>query len=66
MTSYAFGAFIDVESSGNNLESHTIPIAPQKAVPKTYHSVPLPQAPDALELDTLEWGRQLSQYSFLN
>jgi len=66
MTSYAFGAFVEVESSGNNSESHAIPIAPQKAVPKTYHSIPLPQAPDALELDTLEWGGKLSQYIFLN
>jgi hypothetical protein len=35
-------------------------MAPQKAVAKNYHSVPLPQAPDALELDQIEWGTRLN------
>ncbi len=34
MTSYAFGAFIDVESSENAPER--LPVAPQKALPRTY------------------------------
>ena len=53
MGSHTFGAFIDVESSPASPQS---PRPPQKAVAKTYHSVPLPSAPEALELNDLEWG----------
>lgn len=60
MTSHAFGAFIDVESSPSNPEAHTIPIAPQKVFERTYHSVPLPQGSDAIELDNLPWGTMLN------
>ena len=57
MTSHAFGAFIDVEpSSSSHPESHTIPIAPQKALERTYHSVPVPQEPNPIELDNLQWS----------
>ena len=62
MTSHAFGAFIDVESSpmSSYPETHAIPIAPQKAFERTYHSVPLPQGPDTIELDSLQWGTKLN------
>ena len=55
MTSHTFGAFIDIESSSDNREAHSIPIVPQKAVPRSYHSVP-----DPIELDNLEWGKKLN------
>jgi hypothetical protein len=55
MNSHAFGAFIDVESSSSNQESHAIPIAPQKAFPRSYHSVP-----DPIELENLQWGAKLT------
>jgi hypothetical protein len=55
MTSHTFGAFIDIEPSSDNREEHTIPIVPQKAVPRSYHSVP-----DPIELDNLEWGKKLN------
>jgi hypothetical protein len=62
MTSHAFDAFIDIESSpkSTHQDAHTIPIAPQKAFERTYHSVPLPQGPSAIELDSLQWGAQLN------
>jgi hypothetical protein len=58
MTSHAFSAFIEVESSpsSSHPEAHAIPIAPQKAFERTYHSVPLPQGPNAIELENLQWG----------
>ena len=58
MTSHSFGAFIDVESSptSSRLEAHAIPIAPQKVFERSYHSVPLPQGPDAIDLDSIQWG----------
>ena len=34
MTSYAFGALVDLESSENTSES--LPVAPEKALPRTY------------------------------
>ncbi len=36
-----------------------IPIAPRKALPRTYHSVPQ-GPPDAVELDHLQWGARLT------
>ena len=62
MTSHAFGAFIDVESSPttSHPEDHAIPIAPQKAHERTYHSVPIPGEPDAIGLDYLQWGSKLN------
>jgi hypothetical protein len=59
-----FGVFIELEASSSKPSSskpsrpelHRVPTAPEKAVSRTYHSVPFPQAPDALELDSLEWG----------
>lgn len=61
MTSHAFGAYINVESSPSttNAPEHTIPIAPQRAKTKTYHSVPLipgPLSPDSIELESFNWG----------
>ena len=59
MTSHAFGAFIEVESSpGSSGKEQDIPIAPQKALPRVYHSMPL--APDAIELDSIPWGTRLN------
>src|SRR6266536_2817440 len=55
MTTHTFGVFIDVESSSSNHETHTIPIAPQKAFPRSYHSVP-----DPIELENLQWGAKLN------
>ncbi|CZR63352.1 related to tetracycline resistance proteins [Phialocephala subalpina] len=56
MSSYAFGAFIGFESKSSvSEETHEIPIAPQKALPRVYHSVPEP-----LELDNLQWGAKLN------
>lgn len=64
MTSHSFGAFIDVESSSpptsSHPEAHSIPIAPQKVFERTYHSVPLPQGPNAIELDSIQWGSKLN------
>ena len=62
MASHAFGAFIDVESSSSSThqDAHTIPIVPQKVFERTYHSVPLPQGPNAIELDSLQWGAKLN------
>ncbi|TVY84286.1 Bypass of stop codon protein [Lachnellula suecica] len=60
MTSHAFGAFIDVESSSNSGEAHATPIAPQKAVQKNYHSVPQGNGPNPIELETLQWGKKLN------
>jgi len=57
MTSHAFSAFIDIEPSSNNNHEHIVPVpvAPQKAFPRTYHSVP-----DSLELENLQWGKKLN------
>jgi hypothetical protein len=62
MTSHALSAFIEVESSATSSDpkAHPIPIAPQKAFERTYHSVPLPQGPNAIELDNLQWGSRLN------
>lgn len=54
MTSHTFGAFIDVESSTHG-EIHAVPSAPAKAFPRVYHS-----APDAIELDSVQWGAKLN------
>jgi hypothetical protein len=51
MTSYSFGAFIDVESSPGHGEPHHAPSAPAKALPRVYHSIP-----DPIELDSIQWG----------
>ena len=65
MSSHVFGAYIDVESSSTHSKGkavdHTIPTAPQKAVAKNYHAVPLspgPLSPDAIELESFQWGTQ--------
>jgi hypothetical protein len=36
-----------------------VPTAPEKAVPRTYHSVPH-SPPDNIELDNLQWGARLT------
>ncbi|RDW69609.1 hypothetical protein BP6252_08629 [Coleophoma cylindrospora] len=56
MSSHAFGAFISMEGS-TAAGSHELPEAPQKAVPRTYHSVP--HTPD-IELDNIQWGTKLN------
>jgi hypothetical protein len=62
MASSAFALYLDVESSSMNGESSQLPLiptAPEKALPRTYHSVP--QAPpDTIELDNLQWGARLT------
>jgi hypothetical protein len=62
MASSPFVLYLDVESSSMNGESSQLPLiptAPEKALPRTYHSVP--QAPpDAIELDNLQWGAKLT------
>jgi len=58
-----FGALIEIESTSSKPvrpELNRVPTAPEKALPKNYHSVALPQAPDAIELDSLEWGTKLN------
>jgi len=58
-----FGAFIEIEPSSSRPirpELHRVLTTPEKAVAKTYHSVPLPQSPDIRELDSLEWGAKLN------
>jgi hypothetical protein len=55
MASHNFSAFIDFESSSDNHEAHSTPIVPQRAVPRSYHSIP-----DPIELDNLEWGKKLT------
>ena len=60
MTSHAFGAFIEVDSSPNNGKAaeHPIPVAPQKALPRVYHS--MPHTPNEIELDNIQWGSRLN------
>jgi hypothetical protein len=60
MTSHSFGAFIEVESSTGNGKGveHAIPIAPQKALPRVYHS--MPHTPNDTELDNIQWGKRLN------
>lgn len=53
-----FGAFIEVESAENDTRLPAIPTAPQKAVTHTYHSVP--QLPNDLDLDSIQWGARLN------
>jgi len=53
MTSYSFGAFIDVEPSSSRDEAHTVPSAPAKALPRVYHSIP-----DLIELDNMQWSKK--------
>jgi hypothetical protein len=54
--------YLGVESSSLNEEFSQLPLipaAPEKALPRTYHSVP--QAPpDNIELDNLQWGARLT------
>lgn len=60
MSSHALGAFINVESSSSSSgDAHAVPIAPQKAVSRVYHSVPQEHVPAPLELDNLQWGKKL-------
>jgi len=53
MSSLGFGALLEVESLPTNPQS---PRPPQKAVAKTYHSVPLPLTSEAVELNDLNLG----------
>jgi hypothetical protein len=54
----SFGAFIEVESSISNgkREEHAAPVAPQKALPRIYHSVP--QSPNDVELENIQKGKR--------
>jgi len=62
MASSSFALYLDVESSSVNEEFSQLPLipaAPEKALSRTYHSVP--QAPpDNIELDNLQWGARLT------
>jgi hypothetical protein len=64
MNSHSIGICIDVESSSSTdrAEEYAIPTAPQRAVPRTYHSVPHKSGngPDVIELDNLQWGETLN------
>lgn len=55
MSSNSFGAFIDFESTSKNGAGPSIPSAPQKAVPRVYHSVP--HTPE-IELESIQWGKR--------
>lgn len=55
MSSHAFSAFIDIEPSSEREEASTAPVAPAKAFPRVYHSVPNP-----IELENLQWGTRLN------
>jgi hypothetical protein len=57
-----FALYLDVEpssTSGESAQLPLIPAAPEKAVPRTYHSVPQ-SPPDSIELDSLQWGARLT------
>ncbi|KAG0652901.1 hypothetical protein D0Z07_0436 [Hyphodiscus hymeniophilus] len=58
MASHSFGSFIDIESSptSSHPDAAIIPTAPQKAHERIYHSVPLPQGQNAIELDYFQGG----------
>jgi hypothetical protein len=55
MMSRGFGAFVELEPSTSTPESSSLPSAPQRAFPKSYHT-----APDLTELDNLQWGSRLN------
>jgi hypothetical protein len=42
MSSHALGTLVEVEASSSNYDTHPVLSAPQKAFPKHYHSVPIP------------------------
>lgn len=54
MSSNSFGVFIDFEPSSKDEAAPSIPSAPQKALPRVYHSVPTPE----IELESIQWGKQ--------
>ncbi|KAG9246560.1 major facilitator superfamily domain-containing protein [Calycina marina] len=63
MASHTFDAFIGHESSSGSQappDQSSYPAPPKRAFSRTYHSVPLPKNPEALELDSLEWGANRS------
>lgn len=57
MSSHAYGVFVEVESSPSAPIHHNIPVPPQKAKARTYHSVPHSRAasPD-IELESMQWN----------
>ena len=53
MAAHAYGAFIEVEPSSSHIQDgSSIPVAPQKAYPKVYHSVPTPDEIKNLQFDS--------------
>ncbi|KAH8596117.1 hypothetical protein B0O99DRAFT_621079, partial [Bisporella sp. PMI_857] len=53
-----FGALFDIQPASNDTEPRSVPAAPQKAFPRTYHSVPLPQSQEAFELVGVQHAAQ--------
>jgi hypothetical protein len=62
MASHAFRSLFEVDSSTdtNRPDDPPAPTAPQKAFARKYHSVPLPQGPNAVEMDHLQYGANFS------
>lgn len=62
MAGSSFGVYIDIDPSSLNAASFDFPIAPiapKKAMPHNYHSIPQ-EPPDNIELDNLQWGAKLT------
>jgi hypothetical protein len=62
MAGSSFGVYVEIDPSSLDAASFDFPIAPiapQKAVPHNYHSIPQ-EPPDNIELDNLQWGAKLT------
>ncbi|CAG8971599.1 hypothetical protein HYALB_00007992 [Hymenoscyphus albidus] len=55
MSSKGFGAFIDIQPISKDVAGSSVLSAPQKAVPRVYHSVP--HTPE-IELENIQWGKR--------
>jgi hypothetical protein len=51
----ALGSLIEVESTPPSSEPYAVPVAPCRAFPKDYHSIPLPRSQDDIELENIQW-----------
>jgi hypothetical protein len=61
MASHALGAFIDVlpsSISGDTPAHHAVPMVPQRAKSRVYHSVP--EGPSDFELENMQFGTKLN------
>ena len=62
MAGSSFGVYIGIDPSSLDTASFDFPIAPiapKKAIPHNYHSIPQ-EPPDNIELDNLQWGAKLT------